>query len=717
MAQRFAEPFGSSEWGWLGGLWHDLGKHANDFQAMILGDEAAHLEGTSRVIDHSSAGAVLARNVLSSGGLPLAFAVAGHHAGLDDKQNLLERLIDKAPRLEAARAAATFIDDVYARVKQPALPSFLSMSASRDRAGKEAALRRFELWIRMLYSALVDADFLDTERFYDQLKAAERGEFPAVDELSKRLDEHLGLLIAKAPDTPVNRARSMVLEQCRQAAEKLPGMFRLTVPTGGGKTLAGLCFALRHAMAHDLRRVVAVIPFTSIIEQNADVFRRAIGDEAVVEHHSALDPTEETRRSRLACENWDAPVVVTTSVQFFESLFANRSSRCRKLHRLARCVIVLDEVQSLPPGKLAPILDALRDLVECYGSSIVLCTATQPALTRRESFSIGLDGIRPILSGDLDLTGPFRRVRVVWPKDLEAPVAWPELAARFVGHERALAIVHRRKDARDLLAEVDAAVGHRETFHLSALMCGAHRSSVLDEVRNALLGAGPVRVVSTQLVEAGVDLDFPVVFRAMAGLDAVAQAAGRCNREGRLVDTAGRPVLGLVEVFVAPTEPPAGVLRAALGVARSMLAANPRLDLQDPAVFERYFRSLYFTQCLDDEGIQADRMSLKFKEVARKFRMIDSEGTVPVVVRWGEAAKLIEQVRYAGPSRALLRALQRYVVTVSTRDAERLEQDGAIELVADTVRAIAKGYEALYDKRVGLRTDGVIALDPSMLIK
>ena len=381
-----------------------------------------------------------------------------------------------------------------------------------------------------------------------------------------RFDEHMAELTRSAANTLVNRLRNQILQQCRDKAGQDPGFFSLTVPTGGGKTLSGMAFALEHAIAHGKRRIIHIIPYTSIIEQTAGIFRGIFG-EAVIEHHSSLDPEHETERSRLAAENWDAPVIVTTSVQFFESLFAARTSRCRKLHNIVDAVVVLDEAQLLPPEFLQPILNALNLLVVHYGVTVVLSTATQPALeSRTNSFGKtvlrGLDHMREIIDDPDALYAKLERVHVRLPEDFHAGVSWERIAAEIAQHDSVLAIVNTRRQARELHALLP-----KGTIHLSALMCGQHRSDVIAGIKEKLRRDEPVRVVSTQLVEAGVDLDFPVVYRALSGLDSIAQAAGRCNREGRLDR-------GEVVVFVPPEPAPPGVMRRAADKTVSTLAGK-----------------------------------------------------------------------------------------------------------------------------------------------
>ena len=573
LAAAFADAFDSADWGRVAGLWHDLGKYQPEFQARLL--------GATEAVDHSTVGALLADAKDSEGGKALAFAIAGHHGGLPnavqrgdtDRSSLLDRLRRSAPLLDKVLAAAapTVTDHTV-----PVLPSWLEPGCPGDRAAQQRLIRRTELWVRFLFSALVDADFLDTEEFFEPGKRAAVGRLDTVATLRERLDAHLDRLSAEAEPTKVNGVRRDVLQACRSAARVDPGLFSLSVPTGGGKTLSAMAFALRHAHHHGLRRVIVVIPYTSIIEQNAAVYRDVLGEANVIEHHSNLDPVQETPRNKLASENWDAPVVVTTSVQFFESLFANRPSRCRKLHNVAKSVVVLDEVQTLPSAFLLSILDALNELARGYGCSVVLSTATQPALAKRDTLPEGLTDVREIVPAPRALADRLKRVTVHWPDPDDEPRTWPELAEELRGHPRVLAIVHRRQDARDL-AQLLPPEG---LFHLSALMCPRHRSDTLAQVREALAGDGPCRLVSTQLIEAGVDVDFPVVYRALGGLDRIVQGAGRCNREGK--GDAGRVV-----VFRAPTPPPRGAPTKGLETTLSLLREREGgLDVDDPVSVE-----------------------------------------------------------------------------------------------------------------------------------
>jgi CRISPR-associated endonuclease/helicase Cas3 len=716
-AKTAAVHFHSADWGELAGLWHDLGKYAPKFQAKIRSESGidAHLESPGRV-DHSTAGALLALKEFGpQGGLALAFAIAGHHAGLDDKTNLDSRFEQKQDHLDPALAAA---GAAVPKQPKPAQPPFLASSQGKT---PDDLRRGYEFWVRMLFSALVDADFLDTEAFHaggTGGKPAFRTTDETLDQLREKFDAHMVAKQASAAETDgsksaVNRARDRILQACRERADDPPGVFQLTAPTGAGKTLAAMAFALNHALKHGLRRAIVVIPFTSIIEQNAEEYRDVFGAANVVEHHASLDPKKESPRNRVACENWDAPIVVTTSVQFFESLLANRGSRCRKLHNVAKSVVIFDEVQTLPAEHLTPILDLLKELVRSYGVSLVLSTATQPALGQR---SVGLSGQFPgfervtEIVADLPRTfAELRRVEVQWPTDLDRPTIWEELAAEIGREPRVLAVVHKRDDARTL-----AKLLPDDTLHLSALMCAAHRSAVIARIKKRLKNetGGPVRVVSTQLVEAGVDLDFPVVYRAFGGLDSIAQAAGRCNRNGKLL-----PNLGQVRIFVAPSKPPKGTPARAACAARMLLAADPSLDALDPAVFDRYFREVYFTApSLDRDGIQADRAAWKFKTVAEKFAMIEDDGSDAVLVPYGDGVVRLEELRAMGPSRYLLRALQPYVVTLYPQQVKALEEAGALEEVVESVLALRVTHRNLYSDRFGLVLDGPLAADPSALV-
>jgi CRISPR-associated endonuclease/helicase Cas3 len=703
-AGGFASKFGSGDWGYLAGLWHDVGKFDPRFQSKLRGETVA--------LDHSVVGAALAVMRSSQLGWNLAFPIAGHHCGLADLRGE-EPPSQLANRVGGYRMLAELLRLIPASIANhglPELPARLRPNGS-DRREHMVVARRTEFWIRFIFSALVDADWMDTEHFFKATRTVERQGFSSIPILSDRLAgflaEKQAALSASQRAHRVNRARAGVLAACRSAAHLPPGFFSLTAPTGSGKTLSGLSFALTHAEIHQLDRIIVALPYTSIIEQNAAVYRQALGDGEVVEHHSNLDSDrqraqlsdEVTERQLLASENWDAPLIVTTTVQLFESLFANRPSRCRKLHNVARSVIILDEVQALPNGFLLPILDSLKELVSNYGCTVLLSTATPPAFERRVGFELGLDEVRHIIPDPAALAQELSRVIYTWPEANELPKQWRGLAEKMAGSPRFMAIVHRRSDARDLALQIQARTPEAAVFHLSALMCAAHRTRTLAEIRRALDGDGPCRLVATQLVEAGVDIDFPVVWRALGALDSIVQAGGRCNREGT-------QEFGRLHIYRAPTPPPPGTPRKALDVTDAMLQEHGgALDLLAPAIFDDYFRRLYMLEDQDKHHIQTSRQAFRYATVARDFQMIEDGFSEPVVVPYGDAAVRLDRIRRDGPSRGALRRLQRYVVNTRTSDVARLQAQQALEEVLPGLLALRPTHYDLYHERFGLVVD------------
>ena len=716
LAASFARSLGA-DWARLAGLWHDLGKYRPGFQRYLRSqaDENAHLETrvTARDKTHAAAGAVHAIERFGIPGRALAYLIAGHHGGLPDWHGGLDGRLspdnaDARREYDEARAAA------------PA--GLLAEGGAPDLRQAPGGSAGCALWLRLLFSCLVDADFLDTEAFIDESRAQARAGFAALDELAARFDAHMETLQAGAADTAVNRLRAEVLAQCRARAAEPPGLFSLAVPTGGGKTLSSLAFALEHARRHGKRRIVYAIPYTSVVEQTADVFARALGAENVVEHHSQADYDEtvrETARARLASENWDAPLIVTTNVQLFESLFAAKTSRCRKLHNLVDSVIVLDEAQCLPPEFLQPILDVLNLLTRHYGVTVVLCTATQPALASKTYFDAkknrrGLDEVREIVADPPELYRRLKRVDVQLP-DWDTRSSWEEIAAQLAGEDCVLAIVGTRGDARRLWQLLP-----KDTLHLSALMCGAHRAEVIAAIKQRLADkrAGrdlrPLRVVSTSLVEAGVDVSFPVVYRAFAGLDSIAQAAGRCNREGEIER-------GRVVVFQPPQPAPPG---------RQRLAADACLDVLrnwpgDPLaieLFEPYFDRLYYGIDLDRKGIMRDltpgrELEIQFRTAADHFRLIDEEDQATVFVRYSgypDSDMLLRRLANEGPERWLMRKLQRCAVTVRKRIVERMAASGDVREVQPG--CFVQQNDWLYDPVLGLRDDENAVLPAPTLV-
>jgi CRISPR-associated endonuclease/helicase Cas3 len=652
----------------------------------------------------------------------LAYCLAGHHGGLPDgrsnEDGSLEHRLDTARRrIESIEGWQCCLDPEH----QPVAPGFgsLPFATTPDKLGF-----RFAFFLRMVFSCLVDADRLDAEAAGDAEsleRAARREGYPNIGQLRARLDAFITKKAAGCKPTEVNRIRAEVLRNCREGARQASGLFSLTVPTGGGKTLSSLAFALEHAERHQLERVVYVVPFTSIIEQNAKVFRDALVDTAgdfVVEHHSNLVPPpllqgeEADDRPHPATENWDAPVIVTTAVQFFESLFAARAGRCRKLHNLAKSVIILDEAQMLPLPYLKPCVEALRELTASYGASVVLCTATQPALNAPadggDGLVGGLDGVREIMPDPLALHAALKRVSVRHV----GPLADVDLAARLAALERVLCIVPTRRMARrifDALRDASA-TSEEDIFHLSALMCPRHRTEMLERIRAALKGKRPCRVVSTTLVEAGVDLDFPVVYRAEAGIDSIAQAAGRCNREGTL------PEPGQVFVFAPEDGLPGGVLRRSAEAGRSV-AERHKDDLLHPGAVHDYFLELYWHT--GEDQLDAKRIILRtgeaasscifpFREVERAFQFIDAQTQGLIIPFDDEGRELVRRLDALGSgdrAGGLLRRLQRHTISLYDSHLGQLEAAGAVRRCGPTGQAFVLVNTGLYDARVGLDLD------------
>ncbi len=673
MAGQFAADFSNADVAYLIGLWHDLGKFSDAFQNYLLASEAGQ---RAKGPDHKAAGALLAAEQLG----PLAFAIQGHHGGLESLAWLKAWLAaaERRPEvLEARRRGQTALAGALAG-RAPALPALVE----QDRLAGE-------LLVRMLFSALVDADFLDTERHFSAERADQRQRSPSMAELWQRFEDYQTSRTGNRRDR-VGLARHQIYEACLAAAEQPPGIFRLTVPTGGGKTRSVMGFALRHALKHGLRRVVVAVPFISITEQTADVYREIFETgqgnlPAVLEHHSGVEGPDDPDAawSRLAAENWDAPIVVTTTVQLCESLFSNRPSRARKLHRLAGSVIILDEAQALPAHLLSPILDVLRCLCRDYGATVVISTATQPAFQTIPVFA-GVPASE-IVPRPERFFAELRRVDFDWR--LHSPVTWTEAAGWLREEQQALAVVNTRKDALALLEALDDPLA----LHLSTLLCGAHRREVLRTVRERLDRGQPCRLVSTQVVEAGVDLDFPLVLRAAGPLDAIIQAAGRCNREGKRA-------IGRVIVF-EPAEGglPPGAYKTGAGIARTLLSADRR-DPNDPMAGTLYFQRLFERVDTDARGIQRLRERLDFPEVAREFKMIEPGESV--VVSYGsadEVARLaadLEGVRsQRGNRRLLLRRLQPYLVTMPHWQAEEARRKGLLLEVTPGLGEWFGGYD------------------------
>lgn len=698
LAGRFAAAFGEEEMGRLLGLYHDVGKYSREFQTYIRADEAEKKKRRGSV-DHSTAGAQEIAKLRQGAAAPLAFCIAGHHAGIPNRgeradpegsATLLGRLKRKGlPDYRAYRtendAPAAVPSALYAQVAAEAFPAML--------------------YTRMLFSCLVDADFLDTEDFMSAGNVEREG-FASVETLLERLQESLEEKFSK-PKTekekqklqlPINEKRSALLAESIAAGKEARGnLYRLTVPTGGGKTISSLAFALHYA-AHakkKRRRIIYVIPYTSIIEQNAAVFRDLLGPDSVVEHHQNVDYDDvrdtDMNRKRLATENWDAPIIVTTNVQFFESLFSNRPSKCRKLHNLAESIVIFDEAQMIPLDYLRPSLAAIEALVRHYDCTAVLCTATQPPLGQFFPADLQPIEICPALMENADF---FRRTTI---RLREEAMTEERLAAELAAQERVLCIVNVKKTAQrifDLLGEQEG------TYHLSTNLYPVHREQVLEEIRERLKDGKPCRVISTSLVEAGVDLDFPCVLREINGLDSIVQAAGRCNREGRR--SAEESV---VHVFSLEKLARNAQLAARL---TKLVAREHGDDMANPLAIQRYFEELYDVSGpvrLDKEEIMDKIEELAFADVAEKFRFIADKTKAVLIPRTEEARHLLGRIEQGERSRSLMRMAGRYMVQVyagkPTALFDRLAAQGKIRILDETVAVLDD--VSWYDAQKGLK--------------
>ena len=676
LAAEFAAPIGLQRAAYLAGLLHDLGKYTPAFQERLAGSDIA--------VDHSTAGASHVFELVEKRSNDwlmaqlIAYGILGHHAGLPDRRGPtgFDERIDRFGS-DPRRAIDPCWRDALQADGKALFPSNFQLVG-------EHAHFRLALMARMIFSCLVDADFKDTEAFYCRIEGLQKDrDWAALPDLLplliSRFDSHMAAL--GDGNKLINVLRSEILAHVRSKAADTPGLFTLTVPTGGGKTLASLGFALDHANAHGHRRIIYAIPFTSIIDQTAKIFRDVLGggDDIVLEHHSAID--EEVQRSRsdrtsrdklkLAMEDWAAPVIVTTNVQLFESLFAARPSRARKLHNIARSVIILDEAQTIPRPLLIPCMRVLEELARNYGCTIVLCTATQPALDKpRLKEGLCLKG-RELAPDPVRLSNALRRADIRRVGDMSNA----DLIAALSGEPQALVIVNSRKHAYELYTDAIAA-GLEGVVHLTTRQCAAHRRLILADVRERLKHEGrPCRVIATSLIEAGVDVDFPRVWRAEAGLDQIIQAAGRCNREGRR-DRAQ----SMVTVFSAPDYPAPPEIKGLVGDMVRTASAVP--DLMSLEAIERFFGEAYWRlgpdrldakDILSLYGMDTRGPIFDFRTAAEKFRMIES-GMVPVIVPFDDAAKeAVEKLALADiPSGHLARRLQSYVVQVPPKAREKL---------------------------------------------
>jgi CRISPR-associated endonuclease/helicase Cas3 len=707
LAAEFGRDAGVSELARVAGLMHDIGKYSEAFQS--------RLEGSKRHVDHSTAGAkeIIAlfkdkpQKTLAN---ILAYCIVGHHTGLADYgsktdvgggSTLLARL-DRS-NLEDYSAYKTEINPADLN-----LPERLSIRPIRNYRGQSLPGFSVSFLTRMVYSALVDADYQETET-YMRADTKSRGGYVSIEDLCHTFNRYLQKF--DNPVGEINKKRTETLKACLAKASEKPGFFTLTVPTGGGKTLTSMGFALNHAAAHGLKRIIYVIPFTSIIEQSAAEFKKPLGEANVLEHHANFDweqkrkagselPDDQTNnveaKLKLATENWNVPIVVTTNVQFFESLFANRSSRCRKLHNLARSVIIFDEAQMLPLEYMEPCMNAVQELVQNYGASAVFCTATQPSLERFLAPDTPVMELAPNPQALFDF---YRRVQV----KNRGKLPDDDLLEEMYMHPQVLCIVNTRKHAKGLFDRFFRLAGEG-CFHLSTLMCAAHRKETLNAIRGQLENGESCRVVSTQVMEAGIDVDFPVGYRAMAGLDSIIQAAGRINREGKRES-------GEIHVFEPNTpfikKPPIFVQQG-VSVSESILRhySDDPVSIKAINAYFRMFYTLHDERSFDAREIipcfekGLGELNFDFKTAAERFKLIDNN-TVPIIIPYNEEAKqLIGELKNTPYPATTLRKLQMYTVNIYEYEFENLQSKGVIETYHEKYQVL--NNQNFYDEQTGL---------------
>ncbi|MDO4276348.1 MAG: CRISPR-associated helicase Cas3' [Eubacteriales bacterium] len=681
LAKDFASAFGYGEWGYCCGMLHDIGKYSAAFQERI--------RGSSRIVDHATAGAQLCSR--KKGLYPLlSYCIAGHHAGLPDTGaysddgscgSLLGRLKKK-------------VQDYQAYQEEIDIPELTKLPFHTGNKEKDAFV--MSVFIRMLYSCLVDADFFDTEYFMNHGKT-HRCSGESMDILLDRLNMHIADWLKNDDTDTVNGRRTEILKNCRNWGEADKGMFRLTVPTGGGKTVASLAFALAHCAEHQMDRIIYVIPYTSIIEQNAKVFRDILGEENVLENHCNVDyeSEEELKPFQLASENWDKPVVVTTNVQFFESLFSNKSSRCRKLHNIANSVIIFDEAQMLPNDYLKPCVAMIEELVSRYECSAVLCTATQPALQPFFSQNLNIVELCPRMEEQFRF---FKRVTI----NNKGALSEEALVEILREERQALCILNTKRKVQKIYQELKG----DGVYHLSTFMYPLHRRRVLEEIKKRLSNGEKCIVIATSLVEAGVDLDFRTVYRQLAGVDSLIQAAGRCNREGKR--TAAE---SMAHVFQLEGEE--AIPGQSQQIASAKYLMEEEDDITSPEAVRKYFEILYHYrgESLDKKGImgQFRPMYFPFASVSEQFKLIEQNTKSIFIAGEDEAIQILHEIQLKGATRALMRKAGKYVVNVYENDFDRLHEAGMLTAVSEEMKEefFMLRDNSLYSDDMGLMTDRV----------
>lgn len=687
LAQGFAAKFGMAEWGKVLGLLHDKGKETDVFQKYIRitsGMEPGYWKNKKPY--HAYVGAILSKLIYKDMWIFIANAIAGHHRGLYNRTPLTELLKNPLPT-----EISTNIESIHLKlplVKNPQDGLHIP---------------------RMLFSCLVDADYLDTERFMNPSNFELRGKSDSISTLIDKLENYLTNLSKQTPQSPINDIRNEIQKYARAKGISPKGLFELTVPTGGGKTLSSVLWALYHARHNNQDRIIIAIPYTSIIEQTADTLKKIFGVENVLEHHSLVnhgdikDP-QLADRLKAATENWDYPIIVTTNVRLFESMFSHKSSSCRRLHNIANSVVILDEVQSLQFKYYTPILSAINAYSRLFGTSWLFMSASQPVLSKPSLTAAGRQQFTPLYISPERLLPyneerwlPLRRVNLTFDN---TPRSYEELATQLDSLPRVLCIVNTRRVAAEIFKSMTDST---DNFHLSRLMCPAHIKQTLKEIKTRLKDStANVRVVATQLIEAGVDVDFPVVYRQTIGLDSIIQAAGRCNREGLLAYKGDMTVFSLI----APEAMPTGLMKHGYEVFSDLAETATDLDWFTQTAMDKYFQKLYHRiQDFDEDGIMKELNSINYETASIKFKLIKDAST-SVVVNWEKSTELIEKLRNDGPSYALYLALTQYSVGLHDTALQELKDMGVIEEIY--------GILFLTDPRCYDKKRGIIAINQNL---
>jgi CRISPR-associated endonuclease/helicase Cas3 len=685
-AKERADVFDAGEAAELIGLLHDIGKYSDAFQERI--------RGKAIFAPHAMAGAIILSKNHDDLARLYGIVVGSHHTGLSDYGTKIDN--DNSTYCGKLNNHVEIQLPYESELTLPDQITHKSLKQCKDDVAFQIAM-----YLRMLFSVLVDSDFTDTEEFCTDIKR--KVDFPTIGELFTALMKSM----PQSSGCKVDKIRAEILNDCLCAAENAQGLFSLTAPTGGGKTLSTLAFALKHAQIHKLRRVIYVIPYTSIIEQNAKVFCEKLGVGNVLEHHCnfELNTDEDTnnRQAKWASENWDIPVIVTTNVQFFESLFASKTSKSRKVHNIAGSVVIFDEAQMLPSDYLSPCMAIISELVSNYNMTAVLCSATQPLVQK-----YAYDDIKTveISANPTELSEKLKRVEFRFA----GKKSDSELVDELSYLRSALVIVNSRKHAFTLYNLAKNVISQGSLFYLSTLLTPNHRSAKIAEIKRRLKENLPVVVISTQLIEAGVDVDFPIVYRSIAGIDSIIQAGGRANREGKMAN------LGEVIIFESTDNPTPRALQNTVSIAKETISVcgDNAFGLEGiKKYFELFYNSLERDDEMDKKGIltefemsRGEITKMNFETVAKNFKLIE-DNTHDIVIPCDDSEEsnhLINKLRQNNFTRKMFRQLQKYTVNIYDKEYKQLRDDNVIEIINNIAVLIAPKYYS-YETGLDIFTD------------